>query len=332
MTLSDKRLEAAVALAALVALGLLIAAGAAPPRADAQNTPNCTEARNIEAIIDDSGSMGSSDPGKLRNALIDTLVGLPVNNGKQMGAVEFATDATVLFSPIPIGDSSAQATVGSFLGLINDDGSQAPDDFGGSTNYNAGFTTGNAANPSADARIFLSDGQPNEGGTPTTYLTPPTKTYVVGFDAATTGGSILGQIAAGTGGSAFAVNTASEILPAAGVISAALNCDDIQTFTAQLNSQGQSRNHKFKATGKSAQILTTWPSALTNLTITVNPVGGNKAGKAVATVSAVKGKRSKGSNFSAIKAKGLKKGRKYRIKVKAKQLSVPTLATTQVIK
>jgi hypothetical protein len=267
--------------------------------------------------------MSGTDAGRLRAQLVDAIVGLPENSGKQLGAVEFGTDASVLFSPIPIGTSSAQATVAPFLALINADD--------GGTNYNNAFTVANAANPTADARIFLSDGQPESP--PTTHTSPPTKTYVVGFDAAVTGGTVLGQIAADTGGTAFAVNTASEILPAAGVISGALNCKAVQTFTDELNRQGQSKFHKFKATGKNAQILTTWPSALTNITITVNPVGGKKkAGKSVATAAAVKGSRSKGTNFSALKAKGLRKGTKYRIKLKAKQLSVPTVATTQVIK
>ena len=324
MTVREKWIPAGLALAALVALGMITSGGAAAsPDGSAAKIPNCTEAKNIEAIIDDSGSMASTDAGRLRAQLVDTIVGLPENQGKQLGAVEFGTSANVLFSPIPIGTSSAQATVAPFLALIDADN--------GGTDYNEAFAAGNAANPTADARIFLSDGQPD--APPTTHTTPPTKTYVVGFDAAVTGGTVLGQIATDTGGSAFAVNTASEILPAAGVISGALNCKEVRAFTDQFNRQGQSKFHKFKATGKNAQILTTWPSALTNITVTVNPVGGKKkARNSVASVAAVKGSRSKGTNFSALRAKGLRKGTKYRIKIKAKQLSVPTVATTQVIK
>jgi hypothetical protein len=335
MKVRAKALSTGLAFGALIALGAMLAGGTAASAgsvADAAKIKNCTEATNIEAIIDDSGSMSFSDPSKLRNSLLDTLVGLPENKGKQMGAVEFASSATVLFSPIPIGSSSAQATVGSFLGLINDDGSQAAGDSGGTTNYNAGFTAGNSANPTADARIFLSDGAPNAGGDPAAHRTPPTKTYVVGFDAAVTTPS-LAQIAAETGGQVFAVTTSAEILPIAGEISALLNCKSVRTFVDTFLNQGQSESHKFKATGKNAQILTTWPAQLTNISLNVNEVGGGGAGKAVATVAKVKGSKSKGANFAAIKAKGLKKGKKYKIKIKAKLLPVPgTVVTTQVIK
>jgi hypothetical protein len=339
MTLRAKWVPAGAALAALVALGLMTSGGAAAsPDASASKIKGCVESDNIEAIIDDSASMRDTDPGRLRASLMEAIVGLPANEGKLLGAVEFASQASTLFPPTPIGTADAQSALALPLFLIQGDG--AATGGGSSTNYNAGFTAGNLANPTATSRIFLSDGVSNAGGDPSTYRTPPTKTYVVGFDAAIGSGSVLGQIAAETGGTATQVVTASEILPTAGVITAALNCEDLQAFSAELNKEGQTKSHAFKATGKTAQVLTTWPTASTKITINVAQVlAGGKAGKSVAVSAAkrgkvgkVKGSRSKGTNFAGFEAKGLRKGRKYRISVKAKELPVPTVATTQVIK
>jgi hypothetical protein len=76
-------------------------------------------------------------------------------------------------------------------------------------------------------------------------------------------------------------------------------------------------------------ILTTWSNLDSVLGLSVGTPG---AGKSTASIAKVKIRRSGGSNFASIRVKGLKKGQKVRIKIKAKALVTTTVGTTQVIK
>src|ERR1700756_5303607 len=91
-----------------VAIAALLTMGAATSGATASAA--CTPASNIEAIIDDSGSMSITDSNRLRvqamNLLIDTL-----GKGTTLGAVEFGSAgfennppaADTVFPPQPVG-------------------------------------------------------------------------------------------------------------------------------------------------------------------------------------------------------------------------------------
>ncbi len=96
------KLISGAALAGLVSLVAMV------PGASAAALPNCTPATNIEAVIDDSGSMLGTDPGRLRVALLDILSGNPLNVNKTMGGVEFGIEAGPVFPVQPIGTSAAQ--------------------------------------------------------------------------------------------------------------------------------------------------------------------------------------------------------------------------------
>jgi hypothetical protein len=96
---------------ALLAAGLLAAPGSAAPVATKASA--CTPATNIEAIVDDSGSMAVTDANRLRvqglNLLIDTL-----SPGTTLGAVEFGgaffenePSADTVFAPEPVGANAA---------------------------------------------------------------------------------------------------------------------------------------------------------------------------------------------------------------------------------
>src|SRR5918996_3411185 len=103
MTLRAKRLSVGLVLGALVALGAMMSGGAAAaPSGDdpAFAAADCNKSNNVEAIIDDSGSMGSSDSGKLRVELLRALTQLGGAQGKTLGAVEFGDTAGVLFAPV----------------------------------------------------------------------------------------------------------------------------------------------------------------------------------------------------------------------------------------
>jgi hypothetical protein len=312
-----KWLGASPVLAAVVALAVSGGATASPT---ASASAACKKASNIEAIIDDSGSMDVTDPSKNRNELINVMNSLNGNVGKQLGAIEFGSTADVLFPPtkIPI----AQATLNAAFALVNADN--------GLTDYQLAFNTGNTANPNADARLFLSDGEPTAGTIPpTSQLSPPTKTYTVGFG--TTDPALLTQIASQTGGQAFNLTDSSQVPAVAAGVTAVANCKKPPlVFSKVFTKPGQAKGYSFKPLGATADILVTWPQAIGTAITTINPRVSVPAG--VATSAKVKVKVKKGTSFVTVHLKGLKKGKKAKFKVKAKSLAGPTTVTTQVIR
>jgi hypothetical protein len=304
-------------LAALVALG---ASGGAAASPTASSSGACKKASNIEAIIDDSGSMDFTDPSKNRNELINVMNNLNGNAGKKLGAIEFGDTADVLFPPtnIPI----AQATLNAGFALVNADNNL--------TDYQLAFNTGNSANPTADARLFLSDGEPTAGTIPpTSQLSPPTKTFTVGFGS--TDPALLTQIATQTGGQSFNLTDSSQVPAVAAGVTAVLNCKKPPiVFTKVFSKPGQAKGYSFKPLGTTADILVTWPLAPGTAITTINPRLAVPPG--VATSAKVTAKVKKGTSFVTVHLKGLKKGRKAKFKVKAKTLAGPTTVTTQVIR
>ena len=72
-----------------------LGAGTAAPLASAA----CTPKNNLEAIIDDSGSMSFSDPSNLRIRATELLIDTQGNEKRTLGAVEFGTDASRCSAP-----------------------------------------------------------------------------------------------------------------------------------------------------------------------------------------------------------------------------------------
>src|SRR3954454_1057022 len=146
--------------AAMAAL-LSTAVAAAPSGAAGGGTAqaSCTAATNVEAIIDDSGSMAGTDPNTLRVQAMDLLINtLPEKT--HLGAVEFGSEffgtpaADTIFPPEAVGPNAG--TMRSALdALVQADN--------GATDYNAAFAKADADDPYAQARIFLTDGGHNEG-------------------------------------------------------------------------------------------------------------------------------------------------------------------------
>ena len=167
--------------AAIVAAALAPSSGQAVGGARAAA---CTPVKNVEAIIDDSGSMIGTDSNRLRVQAVDLLINaLP--DGTQLGAIQFGSSfdpatpsASVVFPAEAIGPNAAAMKSALDTQIQGDDGG---------TDYNAAFETGRAANPGAAARIFLTDGGHNSGEYNNTHLNPPpqgqTPTYVIGFSA-----------------------------------------------------------------------------------------------------------------------------------------------------
>src|SRR5664280_507991 len=181
--------------AALAVLAIVPGAGAQRARA----ATSCTPVSNIEAIIDDSGSMSSTDPNRLRVQALDLLIETPGNEGITFGALEFggafspgeqATDT--VFPPEAIGPNAKtmQAALNEKIKADN-----------GLTDYNAAFAKAKADDPGAKAWIFLTDGGHDIGEYENGHRGGP-PTYVIGFSSAISGpdGERLQLIANDTGG------------------------------------------------------------------------------------------------------------------------------------
>src|SRR4029077_14371822 len=290
-----------------------------PPRHASASA--CTPATNIEAIIDDSGSMAGTDSGTLRvqglKLLINTL-----SPGTSLGAVEFGSSfgastpsADTVFLPEPVGPNAA--AMGSALD------SKIMADNGG-TDYNAAFAQSDQDDPNAQARIFLTDGGHNVGTYNNGHLTHKVPTYVIGFSPGVADSEAqqrLQTIASDTGGQFFPLTDSSQLQSVMNTIGAAITCQTPpQSFTDVLK-QGASKSHSVSigASTKSIQIALTWSSPLDKFTISNLKLvshGRTIAQAARRKVRRLAVKTTTSPTFTVLKLTGLKKG-KLTFKVKA---------------
>ena len=314
---------------AVVLGGVIAAVAAAPSSAEepgARAAAACTKAANIEAIIDDSGSMALTDSGRLRVQAMDLLI-QALDGSTQLGAVEFGSSsdpavpaADVVFPSEPIGPNAAAMKSALDAKIMAD---------AGSTDYNSAFDTGRAANPGAQARIFLTDGGHNVGDYADAHLNPApqaqTPTYVIGFGSGLTGAddqARLQKIATDTGGRYFPLPDSSALQSVMNEIETKLTCQSApKTFTDSL-AQGKRKTHVVPLTKKSrsAQVAISWPSPLD--TFKISGLRIVRGGKVVATAARkrhLKIKVRKGSTFAVVRVSRLVKGR-LRFTVKAAKI------------
>jgi hypothetical protein len=215
----------------------------------ARGSAGCTPVTNIEAIIDDSGSMEVTDPVRLRVQAMDLLI-QTLPPATTLGAVEFGSGiegipgvfegipaASTVFPPEPISPNSA-AMQGALKTNINADD--------GATDYNGAFAKADADDPNAQARIFLTDGGHDEGTYNEAHLAHNVPTYVIGFStgvSSTEDKARLKKIATDTGGKVYDLEDASQLQAVVNSIGAELTCKTPpRQFTDEL-SQGQSKLH-----------------------------------------------------------------------------------------
>ena len=301
------------------AVAVVPPSAASTPRAHAAG---CVRASDIEAIIDDSGSMLATDRDKLRvkglKLLINTL-----SPGTRLGAVEFggkffsgdpSVASDTVFSPEPVGANAA--AMGQALDAkINGDN--------GGTDYNAAFAQSDQDNPAANARIFLTDGGHDIGNYNNGHLVHKVPTFVIGFSSAVTSAgnqARLRRIASDTGGVYYPQTDSSRLQSVMNTIGAALTCGTPpQNFNDTLK-QGASKSHSVAigAKTKSVQVALTWPSPLDRFAISNLRLVNNR-GKTIATASRVKKLKitvTKSSTFILLKVSNLTRG-SLRFKVKA---------------
>jgi hypothetical protein len=310
--------------------GLVVAAVvAAPSSADearAAAAAACTKATNIEAIVDDSGSMNLTDSSRLRVQAMDLLINA-LDGNTRLGAVEFGSSfdpsvpsAHVVFPAQAIGGNAAAMKAALDAQVQGDDGG---------TDYNAAFNAGRAANPVAQARIFLTDGAHNQGTYADAHLNPSpqaqTPTYVIGFSSGLgqpADQARLQKIASDTGGRYFPLPDSSALQSVMNEIETTLTCQSApKTFTDTL-AQGKSKVHSVPLTrkAKSAQIAISWASPLDKFKISgLRVIRGGKVVARTAKVRKLKIKVSHGATFAVVKVSRLVKG-KLRFAVKATQI------------
>jgi hypothetical protein len=314
-----------VLLASMMVALLAAAVLAAPSGAAGGATAlaSCTPATNIEAIVDDSGSMAVTDENRLRVQAMDLLINtLPEKT--QLGAVEFGSSlfesqpaADTVFPPEPVGPN-AGAMRTALSGVINADN--------GSTDYNAAFKKADEDNPTSQARIFLTDGGHNEGTYNEAHLAHNVPTYVIGFGSGLTSEedrARLQKIANDTGGQLFQLEDNSQLQAVMNIIGANLTC---QTPPREFNDhlkQGQSKTHTI-AVGASThvlQIALSWASPLDRFKLGHLKliVKGKVVAAARPKVAKLKVKKSGGQTFLVAKVSGLRKGM-LRFSVKAAKI------------
>ncbi len=256
------RLTATTVGAMAAAMALPAGVGAAP--AAHGRAAACAAAKNVEAIIDDSGSMRVTDPGRLRVAGLELLIDTPANGKLRLGAVEFGgqfsfasspPSADTVFAPNFVGGREA-AMRAALEAVVKADN--------GLTDYNAAFKKATADNPTAGARIFLTDGghdvdayaNGHRGGPPT---------YVIAFGSALTGTNAarLRQIASETGGTLYRVANAGDLQPVFNDVSLKLSCSGVaRRFADAFRRPGVSPVHRLSlgASARSVQLALTWSS------------------------------------------------------------------------
>jgi hypothetical protein len=303
-----------------------VACAAAPGIASAA----CTPKSNLEAIVDDSGSMVSNDPNDLRILAMELLIDTQGNEKRTLGAVEFGTDATPLFGPGLIGQNAAAYKAALNAALIED---------GGGTDYNAAFAAAASHNASATARIFLTDGEHtasdpyangHQGGPPT---------YVIGLGAGTIGGpsdALLKQIATDTGGLYRRADDANAMQAAMFDLNSAIACQTPpKRFSDTFTKVGQKQTHLVKVPSRinTAQFALTWANSADRFTISgLRVIRKGKLVARIAKVRKLKVSKRNGATFTTVRVSGLVAG-KLRFIVRASKLSAPgtpVSLTTQV--
>ena len=290
----------------------------------------CTPKSNLEAIIDDSGSMSFNDPNNLRIRAMELLIDTQGNEKRTLGAVEFGTDATPLFGAGVIAQNASAFKTALDANLLAD---------GGGTDYNTAFAAAASHNTGATGRIFLTDGEHtafepyangHQGGPPT---------YVIGLGAGATGGpsdTLLKQIATDTGGLFRRADDASAMQAAMFDLNSAIACQaPPKRFSDSFTKVGKAQTHLVKIPGRidTAQFALSWADSTDRFTI-----GGFKVirrGKVVAHSAKLRKlnvSRRRGATFTTVRVTGLVAGR-LRFSVRASKLSArgtPVSLTTQV--
>lgn len=313
---------------------------------------SCTAPTSVAAIVDDSGSMETTDPDKIRAQALRLLLTKPTNQALTFGAVEFGADAGELFAPGVISQNQQRMLAG--IGALRNDGFTD----GSQTDYNEAFAVSRKLQPGPGARIFLTDGGHNVGDYDNGHA-GGAPTYVIGLGIGPSGegnadADLLGRIANETGGRYYPLQLQdsdgselqlSRLQPALNDIDTRIGCRDVQAErTVQLNATGQ-RSPALGSlfAGRAAmEVVLSWtdPGARVNVsTMTVRDRQGRVVGDLSGTkrIAHSRRKRAKlalsgvqGETFSTVTVARPAYGRSLSLTVSASQLPAAMPVTIQL--
>jgi lysophospholipase L1-like esterase len=317
-----------------------------------RTSKSCAPASTVGAIVDDSGSMADNDPAGIRRSALELLITKPSGQGRELGAVEFGTNAAPLFAAGPV--ASQQGAMLAALSALADDGADGEAD----TDYNAAFLASRTSQPDAQARIFLTDGEHNEGEYDEGHVGGP-RTYVVGLNIGPAGqgdeaAELLGRIAADTGGRYFPLRLSAgddtdvqvaRLQPTLNEIDALLACQQLQGQTSQSFSRtgqvGGNVGGRF-VKRRALEIVFSWGTAGADFDLK-SAAARNRRGRTIANLngrgrigkSRKRHKRLKvdvveGQAFETVTVQRPVGGRRLALRLKAVQLSAPTTVSVQV--
>jgi hypothetical protein len=320
-------------------IGIGAGAGLAPTHARerARSAQACVPSNNIEAIIDDSGSMAGTDPGTLRSQGVKLFITQVEANGtRKLGAVEFGSNADTVILPLQIALSSRDTMEDALDAKIAANGAMGATgvDDGFATDYNAGFARGNADNPTATARIFLTDGAHNEGPYTNSHLPGP-PTYVIGLgigpaSAEDPNATRLQQIADDTGGRYFPGVVDTNVQPTFTTVSALVDCQPEPEPIAMplFSSVAQSASRSFtpRARARRVSLVVNWAVSGNEFALfDVKALG--RRGRVVATQSGrgrprkLRIRKESGETFQSWTIRRSRQMLRLRFKVRPKELS-----------
>src|SRR3954471_1533287 len=300
--------------AAALATAILVAPAQARVHASA-----CTALSNVEAIVDDSGSMSLTDQNVLRAQAVKLIIQRQAQNQPSftLGGVSFGSDAATLFAPAAVGSGKA-AMVASLASIQADDGT---------TNYGAAFTRAGTDNPNRQANIFMTDGANN--GDPIPLPQPPT--YVIGFgDSASSPDNVaaLQNVATSTGGQYFPQTSSAKLVSVVNSILAQITCQSQpQAFNDTFTKVGQAIGHAVTIgrSTHSADLVVSYPTKDDNFSFVASLfVHGKKVAASTAKKHKVKKLKltiQRSETFFTVHVRGLKAG-KLKFKIKAKKLGL----------
>jgi uncharacterized SAM-binding protein YcdF (DUF218 family) len=323
-------------LAGAIAAALAAPSGASTPPAHL-SAGGCTPATNIEAIVDDSGSMAVTDPSTLRVKALKLLINT-LGTNTTLGAIEFGGNfftsstpsADTVFPPEAVGPNATAMGAALEAKIVADNGG---------TDYNAAFAQADADNPGAQARIFLTDGGHDIGTYNNGHLTHKVPTYVIGFSSGVADPEAqqrLQAIASDTGGQFFPETDSSQLQSVMNTIGAALTCQTPPQSFTDLLKQGAGKSHvvSIGSSTKTLQIALTWASPLDKFSISrLRLVShGRTIARAARRVRKLKVTTVTSPTFTVLKVSGLSKGKlSFKVTATAIGSGAPQVTlTTQV--
>jgi hypothetical protein len=186
-----------------------------PPAFPSRQTTECERDTNLEVIVDDSGSMSTNDSQFLAQQALDLLLTKPGNLNRITGAVEFGSRAQQIFAPVPAPGRSTGALHDLLAGLM----SEHIRHDAGQTNFGDAFLAARAMNPTATARILITDGFATKTGfrPPDPAVVQAVPTWVIGLGQTRAPGAAkqIAKLARLSGGGYFPVATSEQL---AGVV------------------------------------------------------------------------------------------------------------------